>query len=208
LSLSPAEQLRSEGKVGFPMPISAGGGWFSTADWRKSFDTEITDLWNKVDLLRAVANNRGVKATDQDLVDALELGQTLLSEDAPDLTNLGSDIARNPAASDATKAAALAFREKAFERLSENLVAETPVAETPPQDQTIFRSVENVVAPVPEAGVETGMEKQSKAFKDELGLSGVAYLDGDRWGIKQSCDREDGRVGEHSCFTHLRKHFI
>jgi len=147
-SLSPSEQLRAEGKVGFPMPESAGGGWFSTSDWRKSFG-EIPNLWNKVDLLRAVANNRGTKATEQDLADALALGQTLLSEDAPDLTNLGYDISQNPAASPQTKAAALAFQEAAFEKLSE-----------PPITEGNFPETENVVAPAGEAGVGLGMEEK------------------------------------------------
>lgn len=150
-SLSPSEQLRAEGKVGFPMPTSAGGGWFSTSDWRKSFVEEVPDLWNKVDLLRAVANNRGVMATDKDLADALALGQTLLTQEAPDLARVGYDIARNPAASKQTKEAALAFSKAAEDRLFETGAPEITPEQVP--------NVENVIDEPGAAEVGSGMEE-------------------------------------------------
>jgi len=155
-SLSPSEQLRAEGKVGFPMPTSAGGGWFSTSDWRKSFVEEVPDLWNKVDLLRAVANNRGVMATDKDLADALALGQTLLTQEAPDLARVGYDIARNPAASKQTKEAALAFSKAAEDRLFETGAPEITPEQVP--------NVENVIDEPGAAEVGSGMEKLNSDF--------------------------------------------
>lgn len=127
---SPVEQLREQGLVGFPLPAEQGGGWVGIKDWRSSFPL-IDDLWNRVDLLRAVANNRGVKASSQDLEDALALAQTLLGQDAPDLPSLGWDISMNPAATASTKEAALAFREAAEERLMGEPATEESTAAEP-----------------------------------------------------------------------------
>ena len=120
----PAGVSSAPGKFKFPLPEQQGGGWYVTSDWRSAF-VKLPDLWNRVDLLRAVANNRGSKASLQDLQDALERGRQMLeamrrgdSQVAPDLTNLGWDISSNPAANAALKAEAIKFREDAFEYYS------------------------------------------------------------------------------------------
>lgn len=78
-----------------------------TQDWRKSFN-EAPDIERKIDWLRAVANNRGAKATAQDLSDVLRLTEQLLSQQEHSrLSNVLWDVARNPAASQATRERAL-----------------------------------------------------------------------------------------------------
>jgi hypothetical protein len=120
----PAGVSPAPGKFKFVLYEQQGGGWYVTSDWRSAF-VKLPDLWNRVDLLRAVANNRGSKASLQDLQDALERGRQMLeamrrddSQAVPDLTNLGWDISRNPAANAALKAEAIKFREDAFEYYS------------------------------------------------------------------------------------------
>ena len=106
---------KSEG--GFAIPPQAGDntGWKRTQDWRKAVD-QVPDIEDKLDWLHAVANNRGAKATELDLSDALDKVEALRSE-TPKHGRIGSalwGIAQNPAASAETKARALTAREDLF----------------------------------------------------------------------------------------------
>ena len=104
--------LKTEG--GFRIPPQAGDttGWKGTQDWRKAVD-QVQDIEDKLDWIRAVANNRGSKAAALDLSDALDKVESLRLE-WPEHSRIGNalwDIAQNPAASAETKSRALAARE-------------------------------------------------------------------------------------------------
>jgi hypothetical protein len=89
----------------FPRP-EPKGGWETTTDWRKVFD-QTPDLETKIDWLRAVANNKGSKASAVDMADALARTEKLASEQYHSrLGNALHDISQNPASSPEVKARA------------------------------------------------------------------------------------------------------